>query len=39
MTDEEVHAAIIDDPDATPTDEAFWKDARRQPTAYSYCKR
>jgi uncharacterized protein (DUF4415 family) len=27
MTDEEVHAAIIDDPDAKPTDEAFWKDA------------
>ena len=28
MTDEEVHAAIIDDPDAQPTDEAFWKEAR-----------
>jgi uncharacterized protein (DUF4415 family) len=28
MTDEEVRAAIIDDPDAQPTDEAFWKDAR-----------
>jgi uncharacterized protein (DUF4415 family) len=28
MTDEEVHAAIIDDPDAKPTDEAFWSDAR-----------
>jgi hypothetical protein len=28
MTDEEVHAALIDDPDAQPTDEAFWKDAR-----------
>jgi len=28
MTDEEVHAAIIDDPDAKPTDEAFWKEAR-----------
>jgi uncharacterized protein (DUF4415 family) len=27
MTDEEIHAAIIDDPDATPTDEAFWEDA------------
>jgi uncharacterized protein (DUF4415 family) len=27
MTDEEVHAAIIDAPDAKPTDEAFWKDA------------
>jgi hypothetical protein len=25
MTDEEVHAAIIDDPDANPTDEVFWK--------------
>jgi len=28
MIDEEIHAAIIDDPDARPTDEAFWKDAR-----------
>ncbi|HZT90165.1 MAG TPA: BrnA antitoxin family protein [Stellaceae bacterium] len=28
MTDEEVHAAIIDDPDAHPTDEAFWTSAR-----------
>ena len=28
MTDAEIHAGIIDDPDATPTDEAFWKDAR-----------
>jgi len=28
MTDEEVHAAITADPDITPTDEAFWKDAR-----------
>src|SRR6201984_2588081 len=28
MTDEEVHAALIGDPDAKPTDEAFWKDAR-----------
>jgi uncharacterized protein (DUF4415 family) len=28
MTDEEIHAAIINDPDAKPTDEAFWKDAR-----------
>src|SRR5882724_13032867 len=28
MSDEEVHAAIIDDPDAKPTDEAFWKEAR-----------
>jgi hypothetical protein len=28
MNDEEVHAAIIDDPDAKPTDEAFWKEAR-----------
>jgi uncharacterized protein (DUF4415 family) len=28
MTDDEIHAAIIDDPDAAPTDEAFWKDAR-----------
>jgi uncharacterized protein (DUF4415 family) len=28
MTDEEIHAAIIDDPDAKPTDEAFWTDAR-----------
>ncbi len=28
MTDEEIHTAIIDDPDAKPTDEAFWKEAR-----------
>ena len=28
MTDEEVHVGIIDDPDAKPTDEAFWRDAR-----------
>ena len=28
MTDEAVHAAIMDDLDAMPTDEAFWKDAR-----------
>jgi uncharacterized protein (DUF4415 family) len=28
LTDEEVHAALIDGPDARPTDEAFWKDAR-----------
>jgi uncharacterized protein (DUF4415 family) len=28
ITEEEVHAAIIDDPDAKPTDDAFWKDAR-----------
>jgi uncharacterized protein (DUF4415 family) len=28
MTDEEIRAAIIDDPDAKPTDEVFWKDAR-----------
>jgi uncharacterized protein (DUF4415 family) len=28
MTDEEIHAAIIDDPDANPTDGAFWKEAR-----------
>jgi uncharacterized protein (DUF4415 family) len=28
MTDAEVHAAVLDDPDASPTDEAFWKDAR-----------
>jgi uncharacterized protein (DUF4415 family) len=28
MTDDEVHAAVIDDLDAKPTDEAFWKDAR-----------
>jgi uncharacterized protein (DUF4415 family) len=28
MNDEEIHAAIIDDPDAKPTDEAFWKEAR-----------
>jgi uncharacterized protein (DUF4415 family) len=28
MTDEEIRQAIIDDPDAQPTDEDFWKDAR-----------
>lgn len=28
MTEEEIHAAIIDDPDAKPTDESFCKDAR-----------
>ena len=28
MTDEEIHAAIIEDPDAKATDKAFWKDAR-----------
>src|SRR5713226_8391272 len=28
MTDEEIHVAIIDDPDVKPIDEAFWKDAR-----------
>src|SRR5947209_8103631 len=27
-TNEEIRAAIIDDPDANPTDEAFWKEAR-----------
>jgi uncharacterized protein (DUF4415 family) len=28
MTDGEIRAAIVDDPDAQPTDEAFWKEAR-----------
>jgi len=28
MTDEQVHAAIIEDPDAKPTDEVFWEEAR-----------
>ena len=28
MTDEEIHAAIIEDPDAKATDEGFWKEAR-----------
>lgn len=28
MTDEEVHAAIIADPEINPTDDAFWKSAR-----------
>jgi hypothetical protein len=31
MTDEKIHAAIVDDPDASPTDEAFWKGARVVP--------
>ena len=28
MTDEQVHAAVVADPDTEPTDEAFWKTAR-----------
>jgi uncharacterized protein (DUF4415 family) len=28
MTDDEIRAAIIDHPDAWPTDEAFWREAR-----------
>ena len=28
MTDEEVHAGILSDPDAKPTDENFWKASR-----------
>ena len=28
MTDEQIHAAITDDPDIVPTDEAFWADAQ-----------
>jgi uncharacterized protein (DUF4415 family) len=28
MTEDEVHAAVLDDPDIRPTDEGFWKDAR-----------
>ena len=28
MADDEIRAGIVDDPDARPTDEAFWKDAR-----------
>jgi hypothetical protein len=28
MTEQEVHAAVVADPDANPTDEAFWKSAR-----------
>lgn len=28
MTDEEVHAAVIADPEIRPTDEDFWKTAR-----------
>jgi uncharacterized protein (DUF4415 family) len=27
-SDAEVHAAVESDPDAHPTDEAFWKDAK-----------
>ena len=27
MTDEEIHAAIIEDPDAKAADEGFWKEA------------
>lgn len=29
MTDEEVYEAALSDPDAQPTDSAFWKDAKR----------
>ncbi len=28
MADEEIHAAVVSDPDVRPTDESFWKDAR-----------
>jgi uncharacterized protein (DUF4415 family) len=28
MTDEEVHEAVVADPDIEPTDEAFWKAGR-----------
>jgi len=28
MTDDEIHTAALSDPDAPPTDEAFWKGAR-----------
>lgn len=28
MTDEEVHAAVLADPEIKPTDEGFWKAAR-----------
>jgi uncharacterized protein (DUF4415 family) len=28
MTDEEVHAAVIADPEIKPTDDAFWRAAR-----------
>lgn len=28
QTDADIHRAILDDPDATPTDAAFWDDAR-----------
>lgn len=28
MTDDEVRAALIDDPDANPTDDKFWEDAQ-----------
>lgn len=28
MTDEEAHAAIVNDPDIHLTDESFWKEAR-----------
>ena len=28
LTDQEVHAAVVADPEITPTDEDFWKTAR-----------
>ncbi len=31
MTDEEIDAAITDDPDTIDTDEAFWEDAVASP--------
>ena len=33
MTDAEIDAAAASDPDAQPTDEAFWKDARGRDAA------
>jgi uncharacterized protein (DUF4415 family) len=28
MTDEQVHAGVVSDPDIKPTDETFWENAR-----------
>ena len=28
MTDAEIHAAVLDDPEIRPTDDAFWQSAR-----------
>lgn len=36
MTDEDIDAAIADDPDTIATDEAFWEDAVASPPLVSF---